>query len=201
MNLPHIKNPQFPDANNYVVKSARPVLFFVTQPGSFQPLYEVCLALHVNPSSLSETYSKNKNVVSTYGGFVEFHWPDELDSFAAEGSTGAFINPEYGFTGSEAEKRSNTMAYERFQDFLELFHNNGMVFDGNGRPTIRGRIAMIMDRGVYYGHFTSFSVTEEVSNPYMFTLDWDFKVETTILKIPVSAPLGAFNTPSGDSVA
>jgi hypothetical protein len=188
--LPRVGNPSYSESSNYTIKSARPVLFFITQPGNvLQPLYDVCLALHVNPETLSESYTKTKNVTPTYGGFIEYHWPDELDSFSANGSTGTFITPKYGLSGvskgdGSTTGRQETLAYERMQDLLDLFHNNGMIFDSNGKPAIRGRIAMILDRGVYYGHFGSFTVTEEANtSPFMFSLDWDFKVEQTIYKV------------------
>ncbi len=165
----------------------RPFLFTVTEPNSTLPLYNVTLALNVNPSSVEERMTKSKQNTMTYGGFVEFIWPDEFDSVSCSQSTGAFIAPEVGLTSmrsdaSQSFARSKTGAYEKFQDFLDLFHNNGIVYDSSGLPAIRGRVMMIYERGVFLGHFTTFEVTEDESKPFMFDLSWEFKIEKSIYK-------------------
>lgn len=190
--LPYPPNPKITDASDYNWKSGKPFLFIVTEPtSSFAPLYDVALALHVNPESLEERMTKSKTVSPTYGGFVEFVWPDDLDSVSASGSTGGFISPKLGYTAAQSGKEGNsgtldgrqgTMAYERFQDFLELFHQNGMVFDSTGKPAIRGRVVMLYDRGAFSGHFSTFSVEEDESMPFRFNLTWEFKIEKTIYR-------------------
>jgi len=192
--IPSIPNPSIGDAFNYEVASkGRPFLFTVTEPNSNIPLYDVALALHINPNSVEERMSKVKNVTMTYGGFVEYHWPDELDSISASASTGAFIAPKVGLTSARPglsvsgyePGRSSTIAYERFQDLLDLFHSNGMVYDSKGIPAIRGRVICIYDRGVFGGFFSTFEVAEEEENPFQFKLNWEFKVERLIYKFPV----------------
>jgi hypothetical protein len=88
------------------------------------------------------------------------------------------------------------MAWERQEDLLDLFHNNGMVFDGNGRPAIRGRIMMIYDRGIYYGYFTTFEVDEDDQHAWSFQLSWEFTVEKTLYRFPQSIGVNALSTPS-----
>jgi hypothetical protein len=87
------------------------------------------------------------------------------------------------------------MAWERQEDLLDLFHNNGMVYDGNGRPAIRGRIMMIYDRGIYYGFFTTFQVNEDDQHAYSFQLSWEFTVEKTLYRFPQKIGVGV-STPS-----
>jgi hypothetical protein len=178
------------------------MLFQATDPIN-RPLWKYLLALHTNPSSFSEKFAKSKNVVMTYGGFIEFVWPDELDSISASHSTGAFIGPFVGLTsGSEGRGarndrsglatkaaehgRQGTIAWERQEDLLEVFRHNGNIFNGRGQPAVRGRIMCIYDRGVYMGHFMTFSVKETDDKPFAFTLDWEFKVEETLYNFPVS---------------
>lgn len=191
--LPNVPNPRIGESFTYATRRGRPLLFQVTDPLR-QPLYPYLLAMHVNPGELGETYSKSKNVVMTVGGFVEFNWPEELDSLSASGSTGAFIGPGTGLTsGSDGTSsdhfvslaggdpgRHATMAWERQEDLLDLFRGNGQIFDGRGVPVLRGRIMVIFDRGIYMGHFTTFNVKETDEKAFSFELDWEFKVEERV---------------------
>lgn len=196
--IPYPPNPQSSDAvgYNWGGGGGKPFLFTISEPQHvFSPMFDVALALYVNPESLDEKLTKTKSVVQTYGGFVEFIWPDDLDSISATGSTGGFISPKFGYTAAPSDTegasgsldgRRGTLAYERFQDFLDLFHMNGMVFDSNGRPAIRGRVIMFYDRGIFSGHFTTFDVEEDASSPFRFNLTWEFKIENVISKFGAS---------------
>ena len=174
-------------------RGGKPYLFTVANLGNgFEPLFNLALALYVNPSEVEERMAKTKNVVMTYGGYIEFIWPDDLDTISASGSTGGFLSPKYGMTAAPSETvgtygaltgRRGTLAYERFTDFLELFRNNGVIYDSDGIPAIRGRIIMLSDRGTFSGHFTTFTVEEEEMTPFMFKLSWEFKVEKTLYKL------------------
>lgn len=197
--MPHTPNPSIGQGNSYFTKRGRPMLFQVTDPTN-QPLWPYLLALHVNPKSFNESFTKSKNVVMSYGGFIEFVWPDDLDSISASATTGGFLGPFSGLTaGSEghnlgntptgfpsgrASGRQKTMAWERQEDLLDLFRNNGAIFDGSGKPVVRGRVMCIYDRGIYVGHFTSFSPKEDDEHAFSFELDWEFKVEQTIYVFP-----------------
>lgn len=204
--LPNVPNPRAADSFSATVRGGgRPVLFQITDPMR-QPLYPYLLAMHVNPSDFNEGFTKSKNVVMTYGGFVEFNWPDDLDTISASASTGAFLGPDVGLTsGSDntggsfgqpslaagGRGRQATMAWERQEDLLELFHSNGVVFNGRGQPVLRGRVMMIYDRGVYMGHFTSFEVRETDEKAFSFDISWEFAVEETIYTFPgATAQLG-----------
>ena len=169
-------------------RQGRMFLFTVTRPDATSvPMYPVALALYSNPNSLDEGFSKTKNIVPTYGGYVEFIWPDDLTTVSCSASTGAFINPDVGLTGNSGNEYSNrrrTAAYIWYEDFLELFRTNAMIFDGEGKPAIRGRIMMMYDRGVFLGHFTTFEVTESAESPFTFTLSWTFRIESSAYKFP-----------------
>lgn len=183
MNIRTVANPKIDSAVNYETSLGRPVLFTVSEPNSLRPLYDVILALHQNPDSLDEKYTKIKSITQTYTGFVEYHWPDDLDSISCESSTGAFVNKTTGLSSitQNGNERFNTIAYQKHLDLIDIFRNNGMIYDGSGKPIIRGRVIMMFDRGVYYGHFGSFSVSEDAEKPFMFKLSWDFKVEKSLI--------------------
>jgi len=210
--MPSVKNPAQADALTAQVKrGGRPFLFQITDPMR-QPLYPYLLALHVNPSELSENFQKSKNQVMTVGGYVEFNWPDELDTLSAQSSTGAFLGPGVGLTagsddtaGSQGQPsfarggkgRHATMAWERQQDLLELFHNNGVIYDGNGLPALRGRVMAIYDRGIYFGHFTRFEVKETDEKAFAFDLSWEFAVEESLYTFPGSTSRVVFPSQRG----
>jgi len=192
--IPHTENPRN-DEEAYSFRRGRPFLFQVVMPGTNVPLYSHLLALHTNPRSVDEKMTKGKTVVPTYGGFVEFVWPDDFDSISCSHSTGAFISANSNGGGLTSggdirddnglsSDRKGTIAWERQEDLLELFHNNGMVYDSHGIPAIRGRIMMIYDRGIFIGYFTTFQVTEDDSHAFSFELSWEFKVEQVLYRFP-----------------
>jgi len=207
--IPATANPRIENSYNYEARRGRPMLFQVMKPDNFlAPLYTTCLALHVSPRSIEERMTKTKNVVMTYGGWVEYVWPDELGSLACESSTGAFFSPESGLTaGNERRGRSSkggvspgrkgTIAWERKEDFLELFRMNGCVFNSVGQPVIRGKIMCIYDRGIFIGHFTTFEENEDDSHPFSFELSWEFKIEHAIYRLPDTAT--TTSNPSGEA--
>ena len=202
--IPYYPAPTANEAMSASSGIGRPMLFQVTQVGTLEPLWPYVLALHVNPSSLNEQFTKNKNVVMTRGGFVEFIWPDDLDSLSADSTTGAFIGPDTGLTSDSADPnrmirrgaevardfrgRHGTIAWERHTDLLELFRSNGQIHDGNGVPILRSQIMCMYDRGVFLGWFTAFEVTETGDTPFQFKLTWEFKITESRYKIPGMFP-------------
>lgn len=190
--IPSNPNPKSVELDNYQAKRGRPMLFQISDPVTQSPLYPVLLALHINPQTFSEKMQKSKNVVATYGGFVEFIWPDELDTLSADQTSGAFVSPRTGLiaaspSGALDRGRQGTIAWERQEDLLELFRCNGAVFNGQGRPVLRGRVLCIFDRGIFAGHFTTFQVTESDEKAFTFQLNWEFRVEQTIYRYPNNA--------------
>lgn len=191
LNIPHQGNPEV-SRTNYTQRRGQPFLFCILDPNG-QPAFDHALALHTNPNSVTERMTKSKNIVMTYGGFVEFNWPDELDVLSASHSTGAFLGPKglvSGFDRLDASlddaDRKNTIAWERAEDLLEIFHNNGLIYDGFGKPVLRGTVQLMYDRGIFRGFFTSFSVVEDSMQQFSFQLSWEFKVEQTIYRFPAS---------------
>ena len=190
--IPYTENPTRGNEHG-TAKRGRPFLFQILSPVVNDPLYPVVLALHANPESLDERMTKSKTIAMTRGGYVEWIWPDELDVVSCQASTGAFISPDIGLTAGGDKPsfdgtsfgRKGTIAWERQEDLLELFRNNGMVFNMLGEPVIRGRVMMMYDRGIYIGHFGSFSVNEDDMHAYSFELNWDFTVEQVIYRFPV----------------
>jgi hypothetical protein len=151
-----------------------PVLFQVISPDFSTALLPEAMVLHINPTSMSLSYSKVIERFQTRGGFQEQHFGEQLTDMSCEVSSGAFINVD---TGLAVSSRQDTIAYEKFQHLVELFQNNGLVTDQNGTAQYRGRIRITFDGGVYDGSFRSLTINESASNPFMFTCDFAFRVE------------------------
>ena len=188
--LPSVPNPKQSEASDYWARKGHPMLFQVLDPATGEPLYPVLLALHVNPHTLDTKMAKSKTVVMTYGGYVEFQWPDELDSLSAQASTGAFLSPGAGLaagfdssTGLPSGSHQ-TQAWERQEDLLELFRSNGSVYNNVGQPLIRGKVLCMYDLGIYIGLFKSFEVEQSDDKPFQFSLSWEFAVESVIFSLP-----------------
>jgi hypothetical protein len=168
-----------------------PLAFQITSPfDSTKVLLPHALVMHVNPESISETYTKKSEVVPTRGGFVENHWGDDLTDISADGSTGAFMNV---YTGLTSVLRQKTIAWSKYRDLHDLYMNNGALFNPDGQIVLQGKVMLIYDRGIYLGGFRDFSVEETAESPFAFKLNWSFRVEHTItsLAIPQSAGLTA----------
>jgi hypothetical protein len=165
-----------------VRRNVMPVAFQITSPFDKRlALLPHALVMHVNPANWSETHTKKIERIQTRGGWVEQHWFDELSEISADGSTGAFVNL---YTGVSSVLRQRTIAWDRFRDLYDLFHNNGSVYDPSGNIVLQGHVLLIYDRGSYVGFFTSFNVDETDESPFAFQISWTFKVEETIMKIP-----------------
>jgi len=159
-----------------------PMAFQVTSP--FDPtkaLLPHALVLHVNPASLSETHTKKIERIQTRGGFVEQHWADDLSEMSADGSTGAFMNL---YTGTTSVLRQRTIAWDKFRDLYDLYHNNGSVYDPLGNIVLQGNIMLLWDRGTYIGYFRSFDYEETEESPFAFKMSWSFKIQQTLVQLP-----------------
>lgn len=178
-----------------------PMAFQITSPlNNRMCLLPHALVLHVNPASFDESPTKKVERIQTRGGFVEQHWGDELTEISADGSTGAFMNLQ---TGLSSLDRQRTIAWDRYRDLLDLYYNNGSVYDPFGNIVLQGNLMLMYDKGTYLGTFRSFSVEETGDAPFVFKLSWSFKVEETILKIPSwmnSGNVGANRAPKFQKV-
>lgn len=183
---PDFQAVEYPTMTGYLHPAERrkgpiPMAFQITSPFSQERvLLPHALVMHVNPSNLSESNTKKIERFQTRGGWVEQHWGDDLIELSADGSTGAFMNL---YTGLSSVLRQRTIAWDRYRDLYDLYHNNGALYDPFGNVVLQGHIMLIYDRGTYLGRFRSFEVEETDETPFSFALNWSFKVERTILQI------------------
>lgn len=133
------------------------------------PLY-----FQINPQTFNIAYAKKIHRYQTFSAYVEEYWGDELDTISCEGSTGAFISKDFGL---DTIGRAKTEPYFKFQDVLDVYRNNGNVYDNRGRVIRKGKIVVFFDPGTYYGFFENFSYTENASSPFRFTFNFTFKVQ------------------------
>lgn len=165
--------------------------FQITSPFNHRTLLlPHALVLHVNPSSFEESFSNQVERIQTRGGFVEQHWGSPLSEISASASTGAFMNI---FTGLTSVLRQRTIAWDKYRDLLELYLNNGSVYDPQGNVVLQGSVLLMYDRGNYLGTFRTFEMEETEDAPFAFKLNWTFKVETTLLAM--SPQTGRVPTP------
>jgi hypothetical protein len=181
-----ILKPPLNDPYGYDGDGKRPVIFDILGPDRETSILpdQYRLVLWANPQEMSFTYSKRVERIQTRGGFVEQHWGDDAQSMSLTVASGGFMrlwsglsnitSTEYGGT------RRETLAYDRYLDFLALFHNNGSVYDAFGQVALQGIIKITFDGGVYLGWFTSFTVGEASSKPFQFSLSADFEIAEEI---------------------
>lgn len=137
------------------------------------------LMMDINPSELVVTYKQIKNLTRTFGGFVEEHWPEELDTVSSSGTTAMFYTDKrdtYNAPGLTVLDRRNSEAYANFQTLVNIYRNNGKVYDTK-RTSIKriAKVRMHYNEKVYEGHFTSFTIKEDANN--LFCLEYDFAFE------------------------
>lgn len=167
----------------------RPVIFDILAPDRSTSLLpdDLKLVLHVNPSTMVLSYQKRIERVRTRGGFVEFHWGDGAEEITFTAATGGFMRLYTGLSattgsGSGAQSRRQTLAYQRFLNLLALFHNNGAVYDNNGQIVVQGYIKLTFDGGVHIGWFDGdFTVSETADRPYQFELSTRFIMDEEIM--------------------
>lgn len=174
----------------------RPVIFDVVASDRSTSILPngLKMVLHVNPTSMSFSYSKQTDQVSTRGGFVQFHWGDAAEEITFEMATGGFVRLYSGLshTTEGPQSRRQTLAYQRYVDFLALFHNNGALYDRRGAIVQQNYIKVSFDGGVYIGWFDGgLTVTETVEKPYQFAISSKFIIDREIMTfrsfLPVSS--------------
>lgn len=157
------------------------------------------LVLWVNPSSLSIKYTRKVERIQTLGGWVEQHWGDDAEGIDISMATGGFMRLYSGLStvtspATTGGARRETLAYDAYLDMLALFHNNGSVYDVNGKVALQGIIKMTFDGGVYLGWFNSFSIQESAEKPHQFTLSASFDVKTEVQVWKTSIPFSSTTT-------
>lgn len=135
------------------------------------------MVLHINPESLEEQYQKLITRTVTRGGFVEQHWGEELDSLSCTASTGAFVSTR---TGVSVLNRKASIAYRKYLELVALYRNGGSVYDQRGNIVFHGGINLHFDSNIYSGYFENLTVGEKGDSPFVFSVDFAFKVKTSI---------------------
>lgn len=138
------------------------------------------LVLHVNPSSLNISRPKIATAANAQRGRVRWHYGQGIIQISMEGATGGFVRMYSGLTGTasvtkQIPSRRETIAYERYQDLLALFRNNGCVYSNSGTPIHYGIVVLKYDGASYRGWWESFTTTEESSRSFQFTLSAEFQ--------------------------
>lgn len=175
------------EGEDYSGQGKRPVVFDILGPDHATSLLPtgIKLVLWVNPSSLSIKYTRKVERIQTLGGWVEQHWGDDAESIDISMATGGFMRLYSGLSdvtspATTGGSRRETLAYDTYLDMLALFHNNGSVYDVNGKVALQGIIKMTFDGGVYLGWFNSFTVQESAEKPYQFTLSAALEIKEEV---------------------
>jgi len=95
------------------------------------PLY-----FHINPQNFKIDYAKKIHRYQTFNSYVEEYWGEELDTITCSGSTGGFIAEDLGL---DTLTRTRTKAYFKFRDILDVYRNNGNVYNEGMCIMIKGR--------------------------------------------------------------
>jgi len=156
------------------------------------------MVLHAPPQSVNISYSKQIERIQTRGGFVEQHWGEGARTIDFSMVTGGFMRLFSGLSnvtgGPGAEdtggSRRESISYDKYLDFLALFHNNGSVYDATGKIVFQGIIQVTFDGGIYNGWFSDFKVTEDASRPYLFSLTTNFTIDREIQRFRTPLPAG-----------
>jgi hypothetical protein len=177
----------------------RPVVFDILAPDMETSILppDIRMVLHVNPNSMALQYEKAIERIQTKGGYVEQHWGEGSKSIDFTAATGGFKRLYTGLshiTGGGIDvggTRRETIAYDKYLDFLALFHNNGSVYDTTGQIVFQGIIKVLFDGGIYLGWFNNFVVTETAEKGFMFELTASFGIKHEVLRLrslPYTAP-------------
>lgn len=171
-------------------RGVKPVVFDILAPDMETSILPegMRLVLHVNPSSMALSYTKQISRIQTKGGFVEQHWGEGTRTIEFNMATGGFMRLYSGLsnvTGGPGAfdtggTRRETIAYDKYLDMLALFHNNAAIYDVTGKLVFQGIIKVTFDDAIYFGWFSNFNVSEDATKPYMFTLTSSFMVDHEI---------------------
>lgn len=149
------------------------------------------LVMLINPKTFERNSSKIITQQKTRGGWVEYHWGDELDTLTASGATASFVLPYAGLASGSSKpyvNRTITMGYLNFLSLLEIYRSNGLIWDEKGIPVSAGTIRLFYDNTYYSGYFESFSFQESDRIPYRFNIDFVFKVQKTLATLSPGSP-------------
>ena len=132
------------------------------------------LYFHINPQEFKMDYRKIIHRYKTFTAHVEEYWGDELDTISCDGSTGGFLTEDFGL---DAINRKTSKPFFKFQDILDVYRNNGNIYNSSGQVIRKGSVVIFFDPGTYYGYFENFSYIETADNPFRFIFNFTFKVQ------------------------
>jgi len=201
--IPVFQSAFVSEDDEFSERGVRPVVFDILAPDLATSILPegLRMVLHVNPSSMAFSYSKQIERIQTKGGFVEQHWGEAARSISFNMATGGFKRLYSGLSnitggGHDTEgTRRETIAYDKFLDLLALFHNNGSIYDASGQIALQGIIKILFDGGIYLGWFADFGVTEAADKPYQFTMTATFTVAHEVMRM--RSPMTARSFPEG----
>ena len=124
-----------------------------------------------NPKDLSINSRMVETKTQMYHGFYEECWGEGLGTISASGTTRGFYLPSEGYVGDD--QRFDTASYINYRVLLEVFKNNGTVYDSDGNVFHQGDITLTYDKFVYYGRFTDFRT--EFQKPFMYDVSFSFE--------------------------
>jgi hypothetical protein len=161
-----------------------------------------------NPTTFSINSAKIINRYNTMTRWVEEHWGDEIDSIMFSGSTLSFLGYDTGLTVEDRNStmpykfirelknffKSNGIIFQDSTHFDDMYSvgsaTNRFVSDVTnaryiqnhpftGAPKERLYINLFFDYVSFLGHFESFDIIEDSTNPYKLTYNCVFKSERT----------------------
>jgi len=154
------------------------------------------LVFLVPPKNMTTRWQKSIVTEETLGGFVEYHWGENVPIINASGTTMGFMSYDKGdfvfLPGNDRDfspfarafllnpdQRRVSLAYENFQDILRFYSNNGVTIHRGGPLSGLVQeakdIVMDFDNSKYIGRFETLTFEENANNPHMFTYNFVFR--------------------------
>jgi len=191
------------ELDEFMGTGKRPVVLDIIAPDRVTSMLPpgLKMVLHTNPQSMQFSYAKTISRQQTMAGWVEYHWGSNPTEISFSMATGGFMRLYTGLSNITGPTPSNdklpknmmavdvrgtrreTIAYDKYLDFLALFHNNGAIYDARGTIAFQGQILITYDAGSWWGWFTNFSVEETAEKPYQFTLSATFSVDRELHRL------------------
>jgi len=161
-------------------KIIRQLIFDLIIPDELRLETIPSLVMTINPQNFKQSFSKVKNTYQTLEAIIEEHYGDNLDSIGCDASTAAFYHESTGLTEIN---RKATEAYRNFKNILDLYSNNGLVYDQKGVPIWDGSVQLSFDGGIYLGYFESFNYDHSAERVFRLEFNFNFKVQETIFRM------------------
>ena len=133
------------------------------------------LVLYINPTTWSVNRARKYNQQFAGMGQIIEHWGEEQIKLSASGKIGGTYTDKTGLT---RYFRRDTASYQSLMHLYVLYRNNGMIYESldKSRIGVVGYVRIVYDSEIWIGHFDSFSMSEDASNPYTMDYSFDFTV-------------------------